>query len=179
MKTVPLTKRLFALINDEDSDENKWSVSFTHGFCYVERGIYNKKTKKIKKIKMHRQIMENIIGRKLRKSEFVDHKNHNGLDNRRCNLRICTRSQNKKNTPGYKNNTSGFNGVFWCKDTKRWRAKIGKDNKEIHIGYLSNPKDAARAFDKKALELYGEFTALNFPDEKQLTANEGGGMVNG
>jgi len=125
------------------------------GKLYVARTINI--NGKYKKISMHRQIIGKIpIGKE------VDHINHNGFDNRRCNLRICSRSQNAKNSKIRKNNTSGYNGVTFDKRAKKWRAQIWKDNCRIHIGLFEDKKIAARAVDKKAVELFGEFAVLNF-----------------
>ena len=100
------------------------------------------------------------------KGMVIDHINHNGLDNRRENLRICTNAENQRNRGKQKNNTSGYKGVDWRKDHKKWRARINKDNKTIHIGYYNIIEEAARAYDAKAKELHGKYAQLNFPEEK-------------
>lgn len=123
------------------------------------------------KPKMHRLIMSRILGRELKRGEYVDHINHNGLDNRRENLRIVTHSQNhmnqKKQDGSY---TSIYKGVF--KDSRyrkpKWVSYIGSGKGEIkreYIGRHDTEEEAARAYDEKAKELYGEYANLNFPDE--------------
>ena len=91
----------------------------------------------------------------------VDHINHNGLDNRECNLRICTRSQNMANTQRSCINNIGskYRGVH-CHKSKviPWRVFIA--NK--HVGYYSNEIDAAKGYDKAAIAKYGEFATTNF-----------------
>ena len=125
-----------------------------------------------KKPKMHRLIMSRILGRELNKSELVDHINGNGLDNRRENLRIVTNSQNhmnkKKPNGSY---TSIYKGVY--KDSRlarngkiRWASSIKKSGtKKEFLGRHDTEEEAARAYDKRAKELFGEYACLNFPDE--------------
>tara|TARA_R110000824_G_scaffold396554_1_gene598108 strand:- start:1212 stop:1535 length:324 start_codon:yes stop_codon:yes gene_type:complete len=94
----------------------------------------------------------------------VDHINRNPLDNRKSNLRICTNAENSYNTGPQKNNTSGYKGVSWRKDAKKWTAYIGHAPKS-HLGYFDTPEEAAKARDAKAKELHGEYAHLNFPDK--------------
>lgn len=97
-----------------------------------------------------------------RNDEEVDHKHRDKLDHRKENLRICDSSQNKMNRPG-KGKASRFKGVTWFKPTKRWRARISAYGKHYTIGYFKVEEDAARAYDRWAVELHGEFAFLNFP----------------
>jgi hypothetical protein len=99
------------------------------------------------------------------KGMVIDHINHNGLDNRKENLRICTNAENVRNSRNSQNNTSGYKGVCWDKSNKKWKARIGKDYKQIHIGCFDILEEAARAYDAKAKELFGEYAQLNFPEE--------------
>src|SRR6266705_1501921 len=78
----------------------------------------------------------------------IDHINYNWLDNRKKNLRICTRSQNKINMPYQINNTSGFKGVTL--DNKKWRAQIKINQRLIYLGTFNDKKDAACAYNKRA-----------------------------
>lgn len=96
---------------------------------------------------------------------LVDHVNGNGLDNRRANLRAATPGQNQANMRRPRTNTSGFKGVSWFARTGKWRAYIGFENRQIHLGYFATPEEAARTYDAKAVELYGEFARPNFPEE--------------
>lgn len=89
---------------------------------------------------LHRLVMDNPQGKE------VDHINHNTLDNRKCNLRITTRSQNAQNRTGaQKNSKSGIRGVNWHKSNKKWRAAIRINRKEILIGYFNSVEEAERA----------------------------------
>jgi hypothetical protein len=87
----------------------------------------------------------------------VDHINENKSDNRICNLRQANRSQNMFNRGRNKNNTSGFKGVIFCKDTGRWRAQMSIYGKSVNIGRFDTKEDAANAYLEKAKELRGEF----------------------
>jgi len=87
----------------------------------------------------------------------IDHINHIRDDNRWTNLRNATMSQNKANTVKQKNNTSGYKGVVWHKRRKKWYARISYMNKDIHVGSYTTPQEAAEAYKKKAIELFGEF----------------------
>lgn len=96
----------------------------------------------------------------------VDHINHNKLDNRRCMLRVATGQQNSFNMRKFRG-TSIYKGVikrFNSPGCKPWEAKIQKDGKCIGLGRYLTEEDAARTYDEKAKELFGEFAWLNFPD---------------
>jgi len=94
---------------------------------------------------------------------MVDHINHTPLDNRRCNLRLCTRQDNARNCRKSTDSTSSFKGVYNCKGNKSkpWKATIGLNRKLIHLGYYTSESTAAKAYNTKALELFGEFAHLN------------------
>lgn len=94
-------------------------------------------------------------------SRFVDHFNHNGLDNRRVNLRICTNSQNQMNRKPNKNSRSKFKGIRLHKRGQVWEARIMLDGKSLYLGGFKKEIDAARAYNKAALEIFGEFAYLN------------------
>jgi len=102
---------------------------------------------------------------------MVDHRNGNGLDNRRANLRPATKSQNGANRLIAASNKSGFKGVDLKKG--RWRAQIKVVGSKIHLGYFDLAEEAARAYDMAAIEAFGEFATLNFPSPGQRSANGG------
>lgn len=155
MKQIPLTQGKFAIVDDDMFDylsQWKWQC-VSVGYAQRRTGsILGKRTW----IYMHRQIMN------APKTLEVDHINGNKLDNRRENLRLCTRAQNRRNNNMQMNNVSGFKGVSWAKRDQKWRAKIRVDGRTIHIGNFEDPKEAARAYDAKARELHGEFARTNF-----------------
>ena len=101
-----------------------------------------------------------------KEGESVDHVNGNPLDNRKENLRVCTMSQNLANQKLRKDSTSGFKGVSKNQSkTNPWRAYInrkdGKKTKQYHLGLFKTPEEAARAYNEKAKELFGDFAKLN------------------
>lgn len=91
----------------------------------------------------------------------VDHSNHDQLDNRRVNLRLCTRAQNEANKGPGRSNKSGLKGVDFHKSSGKWRASMKHNLKRIHIGLYEDKVSAARAYDKEASRLHGEFAWLN------------------
>jgi len=107
-------------------------------------------------IYMHRIIMNEPKGL------FIDHINHDGLDNRRDNLRIATATQNRRNSRSVKTGTSKYKGVHYRKDFKKYRARITVGNKRISIGHFDSEEEAARAYDEAARVYHGDFAVLNF-----------------
>lgn len=106
---------------------------------------------------MHRFILD------LKKEDpDVDHKDGNGLNNQRSNLRTATRAQNARNRRIRTDNTSGFKGVTWRKDLGKWNAFIEIKTKRIHLGYFTDPMEAACAYDMAAVKYFGEFAHCNF-----------------
>jgi hypothetical protein len=150
MKQIPLGHGKFAKVDDQDYDylmQWNWRCSASgYAVRWNGYGTYP----------MHRQIMNPPD------SMVVDHINQDKRDNRRENLRVCTRSQNRHNVPVVKNSSSGYKGVQ--KHGKRWKASISRKlGDDITIGVYDDPKEAARAYDEKAREIFGEYAWLNFP----------------
>lgn len=159
---IILTQGYTTVVDDKDSDlaELKWHahVSFDGCRIYVETKVRDKDRQgKQLALKLHRVILERSLGRKLLKEEDVDHISMDGLDNRRSNLRVATRSQNSQNTPKRRNNTSGYKGVIWHKRNKKWYARIGYKGKSISLGLHDTPEQAYEAYKRAALELFGEY----------------------
>jgi hypothetical protein len=158
MKQIPLTQGKVALVDDEDFEELnqfKWCANKMGKTFYAERGY--RCSGKSKTELMHRQILNAPSGME------VDHINHNTLDNRRENIRICTLMQNRRNRKRTIGGSSRFKGVSWNKEIKKWTAQIGMNEKIVYLGAFTNEEDAAHARDKKEKELFGEFACLNFP----------------
>jgi len=110
-----------------------------------------------------------IVGCVPNDGKTVDHINGNTLDNRKCNLRICTQHENSRNQRIRKNNTTGYKGVRIRRQyTHTWDAYIMVDNKQISLGVWDNIEDAAHAYDIAALYYFGEFARLNFSPENYL-----------
>jgi len=115
---------------------------------------------------MHRLIMESEPGKQ------VDHINHNKLDNRRCNLRHCTPSQNHMNRQPKKGKSSKYKGVCYSKSRGLWQANVTKDGKRYNLRAHTTEVEAALAYNKKAFELFGEFVRLNVIGEWDDTPAE-------
>lgn len=115
-----------------------------------------------KTISCHRIIWEMFNGLIEPKME-IDHKNGNTLDNKICNLRLATKSQNLGNRGINKNNQSGCKGVHWYKPTNRWVARIGFNGKRVHLGYFVDKDEAVLVYKNKSIELFGEYSKENRP----------------
>ena len=171
MKKIKLTQDQWALVDDEDYDhlnEHKWYANRerTDKF-YAKRSSPIDSSGKQRKIRMHRVIIN------APKGIPVDHINGNPLDNRKENLRVCTHQENCRNRGKPKNNKSGYKGVSYMKKSKDminehskpWKTQITFNGNPITIGMYKTKEEAARAYDQKAIELFGEFAQLNFPEE--------------
>ncbi len=155
VRYIPLTRGLHALVdakNYEWLSQYKWSVHDTGPgkAQYAVRGCHGRK------IFMHREIMKTPRGL------VVDHINRNGLDNREANLRNCTRLQNLQNRYWHAGR-SQYRGV--CPQGDKWMATVGYNGETIYVGLFDDEIEAAKARDRKAYALAGEFAYLNFPNE--------------
>jgi hypothetical protein len=95
----------------------------------------------------------------------VDHINDEGLDNRRANLRTCTPSQNLANKRVLRVSKCGYRGVQKNSRGRSYNARIKVNNKLLHIGSYETPEEAAKAYDARAIEVFGAFARTNFPQE--------------
>lgn len=136
----------------------KWRVNKDRGTFYLRRSKVIKG--KNQKIQFHRQLL-NLNDKKL----VVDHINGNGLDNRFENLRICTPAENTRNQKIRPKGLSKYKGVTWDKNRRCWKACMTYLCKTVNLGRFKIEEDAARAYDKKAKELFSEFAQLNFKEE--------------
>ena len=159
-KRIPLTKGYFAIVDDQDYEwlsQWKWRSLLSKGKVYAirhQRGGYHKYLT----VLMHRQIMDAPI------DKLVDHRDGNGLNNQRDNLRLVNNQQNSHNSQGYrKGKTSKFKGVSWDKEKGKWGAYIRVNGKVKNLGRYISEVDAARVYDDKARQFFGEFAWLNFP----------------
>ena len=157
---IPLANgKGFALVDDEDYElvsQFRWHRWQGARVAYAHRGLWIP-GRPYSQQKMHMLITG---------WPETDHINHDGLDNRRVNLRPATRSQNNAHQRRRKDNVSGYKGVYWHKRDQRWCACVNKDGRLRWSKLFADPEEAARARDLKALELHGEFVYLNFPDDR-------------
>jgi len=155
-KLIPLTQGKFAIVDPENYNElsqYKWTAAKSPNTFYAVRSAQGRQ------IRMHRLITT------APKGLVVDHINHNGLDNRKQNLRLCTRSENARNQRPQTGRSSRYKGVCWHKNQKKWLARVYSNGVTYHLGSFKSQIDAAKAYDKKAKELFGQYAHLNFPNE--------------
>lgn len=158
MKEILLSCGKIALVDDEDYDRVKnfgW-YAFLHGRIWYARANVV-----IGGVRTTRPLHQMILpGHKQ-----IDHRNGNGLDCQKHNLRPSLSFQNQANAQKRENVTSQFKGVSRYRDGIRWKAHIHRQGKQIHLGLFETEIAAAIAYDKKAHELFGEFARPNFRNQ--------------
>ena len=153
-KIIRLTKGQAAIVDDEDYESlSKWNwyaqwSAFTKSF-YAARG--SRKAGR-RTILMHRELLGLTSGSKL----CADHINRDTLDNRRSNLRVATRSQNRVNSRLRCDSLTGFKGVSNSK-SGRYRAQIRNKGKNTYLGTFDTPEEAFGVYSLAAKRLHGEF----------------------
>ncbi len=155
---IPLTSGKAALIDAVDYPKicgYKWR--FHSGYARAFK--YNPSTQKNDAIHMSHLIMPCPPGME------IDHINRDRLDNRKCNLRVVTRSQNCANRGSFKNSVSQYKGVHWNKKMELWEAAIRKDGIQTAIGAFNDEVAAASAYNDYARKMWGEYAALNDIEE--------------
>jgi|HubBroStandDraft_5_1064220.scaffolds.fasta_scaffold173800_1 hypothetical protein len=153
-RLIPLTQGQNTIVDVEDFEFlSQWNwlarKKKSTGRFHVGRYEITKEGKRV--VAMHVVIMGGP----------ADHKNRNGLDNRRENLRPCTAAQNSKNRSLHRNNKSGFKGVCWNKRRRKWTAMIGFNWDQKEIGCFKTKEAAALAYNEAAKRFHGEFASLN------------------
>lgn len=145
----------YAIVDDSDYDriiKFKWSLKKSYRTFYARRRSQNPTW-----ILMHREVLM-----LLPTGPNVDHKSRNGLDNRRCNLRDASLSQNGANRSKLDNCSSIYKGVCYIPKRKKYRAAIQKNKKVIFLGEFDSETQAAKAYDQAAVKHHGEFANINF-----------------
>lgn len=164
MKTLPLSRGLFATVDDEDYElvsQWKWHALKNErrgrARIYAARSAWSGGSRSY--IYLHRFIMQPGQGQQ------VDHIDNDSLNNMRSNLRICTHAENVRNVPRKCKNNSGYTGVAFRKDTGKYVAQISIDGRMRFFGCYEKASDAARIRDIAALVWHKKFAVLNFPNE--------------
>lgn len=150
---IPLTRGYVALVDDADAElvsQYRWHPKLDRNITYAQSTTRVTEAPKTT-IRMHRLILGATPGVE------VDHINHDGLDNRRSNLRLCTRSQNMRNIRLIQVSTSGIKGVYWNKQHQKWRAQIMVEGKKIYLGSFASAEEAGDAYRAAAEQHFGDF----------------------
>lgn len=157
MKLIPLTQGYETIVDDADYPALQvysWCYKRCGTLQYAARGTKNNGLQKT--ILMHRAILNAPDGIE------VDHINGNGLDNRRCNLRLVSSSQNHFNQRKQQRQTSSqYKGVYWHQRDKVWMARIQAFGSDHYIGSFRSEREAALAYNKAAIKFHGEYAKLN------------------
>lgn len=163
VREVPLSNGGFALVDAADYllvSQYNWNRSGKRRkdgtFLWYARTTFQQQ-----RFSMHRFIAGAQVG------QLVDHRDGDGLNNRRDNLRLCTTQQNMMNQ-GKTHGSSRFKGVAWHRASGKWMGVIRHNRKNIYLGLHLTEESAARAYDAKAAELFGEFARLNFQAASDL-----------
>lgn len=162
MKTINISNGQIVMVDDEDFDYlNQWNWSCKKSpytfYAFRQQVIDGRAVE----IKMHRQLLKVVF----QKEVLIDHKDRNGLNNQKDNLRKCNRSQNNINSVKRSNSTSIYKGVSFeasGRALKKWVAQVYFNKKQYWLGRFDTETEAAQAYDKKVFELHGEFAVLNF-----------------
>lgn len=146
----------FALVDASDLETLSGYVWYVHKgarTCYA-RGYLRGAGKSRGLIYMHRLLMSAERGQE------IDHVNGDGMDNRRSNLRFCTRRENNANRHAVQSKSSPYKGVHFEAWSGKWRAEIMSHGRRYKLGRFTDVKEAKRAYNAKARELFGEFAAF-------------------
>lgn len=156
-----LTQGKVALIDDEDFDylnQWKWFAIKDSNTYYAGRSVKSTSGNSRQNIiTLHRFIMKCKFG----DGKIIDHKDRNGLNNQKSNLRFATYSQNSQNKKSKKNGSSKYLGVSFSKRKKLWEVRIKVNGKNKRIGYFKLEKEAAKVYNREAIIAYNEFANLN------------------
>jgi hypothetical protein len=161
MKEIQLTQGKVALVDDcdfEELNQHKWTANrhilknrlIWYAVRHIRRQDGIRRT-----LGMHQQILSGVCE--------IDHRDGDGLNNRRSNLRPATHSHNQWNRHKSPGHSSRFKGVVRRNKTRAWHARITFNREVLHLGYFSEEEDAAKAYDLAARKNFGEFALTNLP----------------
>lgn len=165
MPEITLTKGHSTIVDPEDEEwikKRPWFAKKGKYTWYAYSNTQSVHGEKRKSILMHREIFFRS-NPELDRSLEVDHRDGNGLNNCRKNLRAATDSKQRHNQTIRTNNTSGYIGVTWHKRVGRFQARVRLNTRRHHVGYFDDPAEAAIARDGIVRKLHGEFGTYNFP----------------
>ena len=157
LRLIPLTRKKFAVVDIDDYyrlSKYQWYATNSSNTSYAVRNVERKR------VFMHRVIMgapDHLL---------VDHIDHDGLNNRKSNLRLCSPDENRYNILPRRRTSSKYKGVRWRKSMKKWTAVVQANKKAYNLGYFNDEIEAAKAYDMRAKRLHRQFAYLNFPLEK-------------
>ena len=163
MKTLKLRNSpLLAVIDDEDYDK-----------C-IKHNWYLVKKKHGKHISISTTINRKLLGLSIfllgsKEGYHIDHKDRDGLNNQKSNLRHITQKDNNRNIGIKGNNTSGYIGVSWHKKSQRYQVQIYHNKKRVYLGTYNSKEEGAKIYDSAIKYHYKEFGVLNFPDDGTIT----------
>jgi hypothetical protein len=155
MRTIPLTQGYEALVDDEDYEElskYRWCAEVTpYGIVYAARSVRDEGRRYT--VRMHRQVLHALTAGFAVK---IDHANHNGLDNRKTNLKVCTNAENGANRAGVLSRSgTGVRNVGFHKQTGKYRVMITKDYIIKEFGEYTTLEEASRVAEAARKELFG------------------------
>ncbi len=162
MTSIPLTQGKIAIVDEDDYElvsQFRWYAAKDGPRFYVQRNIQLGNGIR-KTLKMHTLITGYAL---------VDHINGDGLDNRRINLRSSSNAENSRNSRMKRSNKVGgskYKGVYWYKANNKWGAIIGFNYHNKFLGLFESQEEAAMAYDKAAVELFGKYAKLNFVESR-------------
>ena len=157
MRLIPLTQGYAALVSDKDYSrvaQFNWQVEIKEK-PYAGRNVRKEDGRKT------RQALHCFILGINDPATEIDHRDGNGLNCQRGNLRRCNRQQNGSSLRLSKRNTSGFKGVYWHKRAQKWMAYINPNRLRIHLGLFTDKIEAAKAYNTAARKYFGKFAKLN------------------
>jgi len=159
VRRIPLGHGKYALVDAADYEWlNQWKWHSVNGYAV--------RCKRGKRVFMHREIV------RVPKGKIVDHWDGNRCNNYRTNLRICTRQDNVYNTAKRAGASSRYKGVSFCRRCGKWQTAIKFKGHGTHLGYFDDEVEAARVYDRAAVERFGVFAQPNFPEEWPVERRE-------
>lgn len=154
--TIALSSGDLLLFDEVDRafvERYRWYADRGHSTLYAKTNVLGENGRRTTAY-LHRLLLS------APKGLVVDHINHNGLDNRRGNLRLGTQGQNLANLQSLARNTSGARGVAWDKSINRWRARINIGGRQHFLGTYKEFDEAREAYNRAAIAAWGKWFAV-------------------